>query len=235
MHSLCEAAQRYWTILLNAFSFYPVSGLHRSATEVPFLEALGHWARRAMCPLYVAGLIGPGERKSIQSMAERMGLPSHGALHHFIASGIWDKKQLEAALAVKPASVSGRAGRVLRKRRHSPAQQGSRLGRRCTTVRQDAGQERQLPDVGPADPGPRRGAGSDRSARFKQRFRPFYRAGPAIRPGSTRPGCRSPDGHRAPNQISPRPSWTGSWRRGRGSAPCWPMRAQGSVPPSVRA
>jgi hypothetical protein len=26
----------------------------------PFLEALGHPARRAMCPLYVAGLIGPG-------------------------------------------------------------------------------------------------------------------------------------------------------------------------------
>src|SRR5262249_21522911 len=32
----------------------------------PFLEKLGHKARRRMCPLYVAGLIGPGDRKSIQ-------------------------------------------------------------------------------------------------------------------------------------------------------------------------
>ena len=30
----------------------------------PFLAHLGHPARRRMCPLYVAGLIGPGERKS---------------------------------------------------------------------------------------------------------------------------------------------------------------------------
>src|SRR5215213_2238718 len=64
----------------------------------PFLGALGHPARRAMCPLYVAGLIGPGERKSVQPMAERLGLPSHDALHHFIAAGAWDAEPLEAAL-----------------------------------------------------------------------------------------------------------------------------------------
>src|SRR5213078_2339126 len=38
----------------------------------PFLNRLAHKARRRMCPLYVAGLIGPGERKSIQPMAERL-------------------------------------------------------------------------------------------------------------------------------------------------------------------
>ena len=37
----------------------------------PFLDRLGHKARRQMCPLYVAGLIGPGDRKSVQPMAER--------------------------------------------------------------------------------------------------------------------------------------------------------------------
>jgi len=31
----------------------------------PFLSRLAHKARRRMCPLYIAGLIGPGERKSI--------------------------------------------------------------------------------------------------------------------------------------------------------------------------
>ena len=31
----------------------------------PFLDRLGHKSRRRMCPLYVAGLIGPGDRKSV--------------------------------------------------------------------------------------------------------------------------------------------------------------------------
>ena len=38
----------------------------------PFLTHLHHPARRRMCPLYVAGLIGPGERKSLQPMAARV-------------------------------------------------------------------------------------------------------------------------------------------------------------------
>ena len=37
----------------------------------PFLDLLGHKRRRRMCPVYVSGLIGPGDRKSIQPMAER--------------------------------------------------------------------------------------------------------------------------------------------------------------------
>src|SRR5947209_19455540 len=31
----------------------------------PFVDRLGHRARRRMCPLYVSGLIGPGDRKSV--------------------------------------------------------------------------------------------------------------------------------------------------------------------------
>src|SRR5215467_2379455 len=37
----------------------------------PFLDRLGHKGRRQMCPLYVSGLIGPGDRKSVQLMAKR--------------------------------------------------------------------------------------------------------------------------------------------------------------------
>src|SRR5262249_36994803 len=37
----------------------------------PFLDLLGDKRRRRMCPVYVSGLIGPGDRKSIQPMAER--------------------------------------------------------------------------------------------------------------------------------------------------------------------
>jgi SRSO17 transposase len=43
-----------------------------------------------MCPLYVSGLIGPGDRKSIQPMAERLALGEYDQLHHFIAAGVWD-------------------------------------------------------------------------------------------------------------------------------------------------
>ena len=56
----------------------------------PFLARLGHKARRQMCPLYVSGLIGPGDRKSIQPMAERLGFGEYDQLHHFIADGVWD-------------------------------------------------------------------------------------------------------------------------------------------------
>jgi len=39
----------------------------------PFVAALRHKTRARMCPLYVAGLIGPGDRKSVQPMAARAG------------------------------------------------------------------------------------------------------------------------------------------------------------------
>jgi SRSO17 transposase len=74
---------------------------------VPFLAGLEHPSRRAMCPLYVAGLIGPGERKSTQPMAERLGLRSHDALHHFIAAGAWDAAPLEAALLAEADRLVG--------------------------------------------------------------------------------------------------------------------------------
>ncbi len=51
----------------------------------PFLARLGHKARRRMCPLYVSGLIGPGDRKSIQPMAERLARGDYDQFHHFVA------------------------------------------------------------------------------------------------------------------------------------------------------
>src|SRR5262249_39786184 len=56
----------------------------------PFLDRLGHKARRQMCPLYVSGLIGPGDRKSVQPMAKRLALGACDQLHHFITAGVWD-------------------------------------------------------------------------------------------------------------------------------------------------
>lgn len=73
----------------------------------PFLVRLGHPARRVMCPAYIAGLIGPGERKSTAPLAERAGMASHDALHHFIAVGPWDEAALEEELACQADALVG--------------------------------------------------------------------------------------------------------------------------------
>jgi SRSO17 transposase len=65
---------------------------------VPYLEGLGNKTRRKMCPAYIAGLIGPGDRKSIQPMAMRSDAVPYDRLHHFIGAGLWDKAPLEATL-----------------------------------------------------------------------------------------------------------------------------------------
>src|SRR5512139_3875161 len=79
----------------------------------PFLVRLGHKARQRMCPLYVAGLIGPGDRKSIQPMAERLGLGAYDRLHHFVAAGTWDAAPLLEELARKADDVLGGDDAVL--------------------------------------------------------------------------------------------------------------------------
>jgi SRSO17 transposase len=73
----------------------------------PFLARLGHKARRRMCPLYIAGLIGPGDRKSVQPMAERLAPGEYDRLHHFVAAGVWDAAPLEAELLVQANRLVG--------------------------------------------------------------------------------------------------------------------------------
>jgi len=79
----------------------------------PFLARLGHKARRQMCPLYVSGLIGPGDRKSIQPMAERLALGEYDQLHHFIADGVWDAAPVETELLVQADRLVGGSDAVL--------------------------------------------------------------------------------------------------------------------------
>jgi SRSO17 transposase len=73
----------------------------------PFLDALGNKTRRRMCPAYVAGLIGPGDRKSIQPMAARVDTISYDRLHHFIGAGVWDSAPLEATLWQRADALVG--------------------------------------------------------------------------------------------------------------------------------
>jgi SRSO17 transposase len=79
----------------------------------PFLERLGHKARQRMCPLYIAGLIGPGDRKSIQPLAEQLGLGTHDRLHHFVSAGNWDTAPLLEELARKADGLLGSDDAVL--------------------------------------------------------------------------------------------------------------------------
>jgi SRSO17 transposase len=79
----------------------------------PFLDRLGHKARRRMCPLYVAGLIGPGDRKSVQPMAERFAPGDYDQLHHFIADGVWDAAPLESELLIQADRLVGGKDAVL--------------------------------------------------------------------------------------------------------------------------
>lgn len=79
----------------------------------PFLQHLGHKARRAMCPLYVAGLIGPGDRKSVQPMASRMPAADYDQLHHFVGAGVWAEAPLERELLVQGGRLVGGADAVL--------------------------------------------------------------------------------------------------------------------------
>ncbi len=113
----------------------------------PFLVRLGHKARQRMCPLYVAGLIGPGERKSIQPMAERLAPGNYDQLHHFVAAGVWDAAPLETELLVQADHLVGGSDAVLviddtavpKKGKHSvgvAAQYASALGKtaNCQTL-----------------------------------------------------------------------------------------------------
>src|ERR671917_691032 len=80
---------------------------------VPFLDALGHKKRRTWAPLYLRGLMGPGERKSLQPMAARLGLSGHDQLHHFITSPAWDDGPLWRVLAERADRLLGGPDAVL--------------------------------------------------------------------------------------------------------------------------
>src|SRR5215471_9359875 len=113
----------------------------------PFLERLGHKARQRMCPLYVAGLIGPGDRKSVQPMAERFAPGDYDQLHHFVAAGVWNVAPLETELLIQADKLVGGSDAVLviddtampKKGKHSVgvgAQYASALGKtaNCQTL-----------------------------------------------------------------------------------------------------
>jgi hypothetical protein len=58
-------------------------------------------------------LIGPGDRKSVQPMAERLATGNYDQLHHFIADGVWDATPLESELLNRADQLVGGKDAVL--------------------------------------------------------------------------------------------------------------------------
>lgn len=125
----------------------------------PFLAGLSHPARRRMCPLYIAGLIGPGDRKSVQPMAARAGDVGYDQLHHFVAAGVWDSAPLEAALLKEADRLVGDEAGFLVIDEHSVTEEGTTFGWCRASIRFVAWQDVQLPVSGVGDPGLARSAG----------------------------------------------------------------------------
>jgi len=66
-----------------------------------------------MCPVYISGLIGPGDRKSIHPMAERIALGAYDQLHHFVSAGVWDVAPVETELLIQADKLVGGRDAVL--------------------------------------------------------------------------------------------------------------------------
>ena len=63
------------------------------AFMIPLAAALGRSERRAAATNYVQGLLMPGQRKSIEPMAARLGIDPQ-RLQQFMADSPWDETEL---------------------------------------------------------------------------------------------------------------------------------------------
>ena len=110
----------------------------------PFIGALRHKTRGWVCPAYIAGRIGPGDRKGNQPMAPRDGSVGYDRLHHFIASGVWDS---ETALLTEADKMVGDAAAWLiiddtalpKKGHHSQQRRGGKENPRSTPATNPSG------------------------------------------------------------------------------------------------
>jgi hypothetical protein len=197
----------------------------------PFLAALNHEKRRHWAPVYLQGLLGPGERKSLQPMAARLGQKGHDQLHHFIASPAWSDAPLRRLLVAKADALVGGPAAVLVVDDTALPKQGRARSRPAWRASTAAGSARR-PTARSSSPSPWPGARSRcRSARACS----CRTSGWPTRTAAPGRGCRtSTEGpRRRPTSRSPRS--TGSSPPAPGSGPCWPTPATARVPPSAGA
>src|SRR5262245_23442707 len=73
----------------------------------PFLHEFGHAKQRRWAPIYLRGLIAPGERKSVEPMARRQCPDDKEQLHHFVATSSWRTDPLERVLLERADALVG--------------------------------------------------------------------------------------------------------------------------------
>jgi SRSO17 transposase len=73
----------------------------------PFLDAFGHKVRRKWAPLYMRGLVAPGERKSIEPIVARIAPGEVEQIHHFVAVSRWATEPIEEVLLERADSLVG--------------------------------------------------------------------------------------------------------------------------------
>jgi hypothetical protein len=79
----------------------------------PFLARLRRQAQRRWAPVYLKGLILPGERKSVEPMASRVAPGDIQQLHHFVSTSPWAAAPLEDELVKAADRLVGGPGAVL--------------------------------------------------------------------------------------------------------------------------
>jgi SRSO17 transposase len=79
----------------------------------PFLARLRRQAQRHWAPVYLKGLILPGERKSVEPMAARLAPADTQQLHHFISTSPWATAPVEEELVQAADRLVGGPDAVL--------------------------------------------------------------------------------------------------------------------------
>jgi SRSO17 transposase len=79
----------------------------------PFLGRLRRQAQRRWAPVYLEGLLLPGERKSVEPMAARVAPGDVQQLHHFVSTSPWATAPLEAELVKAADRLVGGPDAVL--------------------------------------------------------------------------------------------------------------------------
>ncbi|MGF7178362.1 SRSO17 transposase [Azospirillum doebereinerae] len=79
----------------------------------PFLERLAHPSQQHWAEVYLWGLLGPGDRKSVEAMASRVAPGATQQLHHFLSTSSWDPGPLETMLVEQAQRLVGGADTVL--------------------------------------------------------------------------------------------------------------------------
>jgi SRSO17 transposase len=160
----------------------------------PFLARLRRQAQRRWAPVYLKGLLLPGERKSVEPMAARVAPAETQQLHHFVSASPWATAPLEEELVRAADRLVGGPDAVLvvddtalvKQGRHSVGvkrQYCGQLGKRancqalvsltlaCAEVPACVGLRLFLPENWCADPGRRAAVGVPEAIGYRPKWR----------------------------------------------------------------